>query len=101
MTMVDVMVVRIYLTEAEHRLRPLLAYLHDKAHIRGVTVLRGISGFGQSGQMHAAGLVDLSLDLPLVVEFFDSPIHVTETLAHLNGLVEGDPIMTWPAQANR
>jgi PII-like signaling protein len=96
----DITMVRIYITEAEHRLHPLLNYLHDQAHMRGVTVFRGIGGFGKSGQMHSAGLVDLSLDLPLVIEFFDDPAKVASALDHLNGLVEIQHLVTWPAKVN-
>src|SRR6266566_4047516 len=67
----DVLMVRIYLTEGEHLLKQLMKKLHDEEKVRGVTVFRGISGFGRSGKMHSASLVDLSLDLPLVLEFFD------------------------------
>ena len=63
----DVTMVRIYLTEGQHLLKQLLAQLHDEEKVRGVTVFRGISGFGRSGKMHSASLLDLSLDLPLVV----------------------------------
>ena len=65
--------VRIYLTEADKTLTPLLKKLHDQEKVRGVTVFRAMSGFGGSGVIHTASLVDLSLDLPVTVEFFDSP----------------------------
>jgi len=65
--MKPITMVRVYLTEAEgQRLKKLLKYLHDDSQVCGVTVLRGISGFGQSGKIHAAHLVDLSLDLPII-----------------------------------
>jgi hypothetical protein len=38
----DVTMVRIYLTEGQHQLDPLLAKLHDEEKVRGVTVFRGI-----------------------------------------------------------
>ena len=55
----DVTVVRIYLTEAEKLLKPLLAKLQDEEKVRGVTVFRGISGFGHSGKIHSSTLLDL------------------------------------------
>jgi PII-like signaling protein len=69
----DVTVVRIYLTEGEKLMKTLLAKLHDEEKVRGVTVFRGISGFGRSGVVHSSTLLDLSLDLPVVIEFFDTP----------------------------
>ena len=43
----DVTMVRIYLTETAKLLKKLLAKLHDEEKVRGVTVFRGISGFGR------------------------------------------------------
>ncbi len=93
-----VTVVRVYLTEAEQRLEGLLRYLHDEMPVRGVTVFRAISGFGDKGHMHSASLVDLALDLPLVVEFFDRPQRVREVIAGLRQQVEPQHILSWSAQ---
>lgn len=95
--MKQVTMVRVYLTESEGRLKKLLNYLHDKSKVRGVTVLRGISGFGQSGKVHSAHLVDLSLDLPVIIEFFDTPEKVTQILSELKSLVEPNHIVYWSA----
>ena len=46
----DVEVVRVYLTEHEGVLDFVLHCLHDDHTVRGVTVFRGISGFGRSGR---------------------------------------------------
>lgn len=96
----EVTVVRIYLTEGEKRLKPLLAKLHDEEKVRGVTVFRGISGFGRSGVVHSSTLLDMSLDLPLVVEFFDSPNTVRRILNHLKNELPVGHVLTWPAQIN-
>ncbi len=67
-----VTVTRIYLREGEHLLPPLLNLLHEEK-VSGLTVLRGVAGVGDDGVLHAHSLVDLALDLPLVVEFYESP----------------------------
>ncbi|MCK5716911.1 MAG: DUF190 domain-containing protein [Thiomargarita sp.] len=95
--MKQITMVRIYLTEAEECLKTLLNYLHDDSHVCGVTVLRGISGFGQSGKMHTAHLVDLSLDMPVIIEFFDTPEKITSVLSHLKHLVKPNHIVFWSA----
>jgi PII-like signaling protein len=97
MKSIEVTVVRIYLTEAEAKLNPLLKRLHDQEKVRGVTTFRGISGFGASGVMHTASLLDLSPDLPVVVEFFDEPARVEAVLQHLAALVEPGHIVHWRA----
>ncbi len=96
----QVTMVRIYLTEGEKRLKSLLTYLHDESKVHGVTVFRGISGFGKSGKMHSSTLMDMAFDLPLVIEFFDRPKRVQTVLIHLNTLLEPGHIVSWDAQAN-
>ncbi len=100
MNELDIFMVRIYCTESEKRLTSLLKYLHDESKVRGVTIFRGISGFGKSGKMHAASLLDLSLDLPVVVEFFDTQDKVNAMLVHLNTLIEPGHLVYWPARVN-
>lgn len=97
MKTLDVMFVRIYLTEGEGIMESLLERLHDKEKVHGVTVFRGISGFGKSGIMHSASLLDLSLDLPLVIEFFDVPQKVNDILEHIRKDIEPGHIISWPA----
>jgi PII-like signaling protein len=94
---IEVTIVRIYLTEAESKLNPLIKRLHDWEKVRGVTVFRGISGFGKSGVMHSSALLDMSLNLPVVVEFFDEPAKVTTILAHLNEMIDPGHIVQWRA----
>ncbi len=96
----DVTVVRIYLTETGELQKTLLARLHDEEKVRGVTVFRGVSGFGRSGKMHSSLLLDLSLDLPLVIEFFDKPEKVKSILTHLAKILPPGHVVTWDARVN-
>jgi PII-like signaling protein len=100
MNSTDVTMVRIYLTEGEHILQKLLELLHDEEKVQGVTAFRGIAGFGKSGKMHSSTLLDVSLDLPLVLEFFDQPAKVERVLEHLNTIIEPGHIVNWPAKVN-
>jgi len=97
MKMAPITMVRIYLTEGESKLQALIRRLHDWEHVRGVTVFRGISGFGKSGVIHSATLIDMSLDLPVVVEFFDDPDRIKIILGHLTEMLEPRHIVSWPA----
>ncbi|MEJ2452399.1 MAG: DUF190 domain-containing protein, partial [Gammaproteobacteria bacterium] len=74
----EVTVVRIYLTEGETQLKHLLKRLRDWEKLRGVTVFRGITGYGNSGVIHGADIIDLSMHLPIVLEFFDTPDKIDE-----------------------
>jgi len=42
-----------------------------EAHLAGATVLRGIIGYGKNSRIHSAHLLDLSTDLPIVIEIVD------------------------------
>ena len=96
----QVTMVRLYLHEGQHQLDSLLALLHDQEKVRGVTAFRGIAGFGKSGKLHSSTLLDLSLELPLILEFFDEPEKVQRVLEHLNKIFEPGHIVSWPAMMN-
>lgn len=97
---INVTMVRIFLTEADAQLKPLLKKLHDEEQVKGVTAYRGIAGFGVSGKMHSSTLLDLSLDLPVIVEFFDTPEKVETILAHLSGQIKPGHMVHWSAEVN-
>jgi PII-like signaling protein len=98
MSLKEVSVVRIYITEGHLQINKLLKKLKDWEHIHGVTVFRGISGFGDSGVIHQSTIIDILGELPLVIEFFDNPEKVEETIAHLNTEIKPGHILTWPAK---
>lgn len=87
--------VRVYLTESDHELRPLLKCLHHELQVCGATVMRGIAGFGASGVVHSAGLVDLSTDLPLVLEFFDRPDRARAAIERIKDFVAPSHVVSW------
>jgi len=95
-----VTVVRIYLTEGKGQLKDLMECLHDIEKVRGVTVFRGISGFGRSGTLHSSHLLDLTSDLPLVIEFFDEPGKIQTILSHLSEKIGAGHIVSWNAEVN-
>ena len=100
MNEVEVTMVRIYLHEAKAHLQELLGFLHDESKVHGVTVFRGITGFGNSGQYHSSTLMDMSLDLPIVIEFYDQPEKVREIIVSLQERVKAGHIVWWKAQIN-
>ena len=101
MNTVEVTVVRIYCTEGEGRLKELLATLHDEYKLKGVTVFRGTAGYGASGQLHSSSLLDISLDLPQVIEFFDLRDKVASILDDLSGLIPARHLLCWDAVVNQ
>ncbi|MDH5784741.1 MAG: DUF190 domain-containing protein [Chromatiales bacterium] len=100
MRQVEVTVVRIYLNEGEAQLENLLKRLHDWEHVRGVSVFRGIAGFGESGEIHTSKFIDLGMSLPLVVEFFDTPQKAREIMEHLSTTIKPGHMLSWSANIN-
>jgi uncharacterized protein len=98
----DVMIVRIYLKESDHGrkrslMEEILNILHDQNRVHGVTVFRGIAGFGSKGEVHSADLLRLMVDLPLVIEFYDKPDVAEAVIGLLSGLVPAGHIVQWRA----
>ncbi len=100
MTSQEVLVVRAYLTEGSRQFKALISYLHDESKVQGVTVFRGITGFGRSGHVHSSSLLDMSLDLPLVIEFFDKPERAKPIIEHLHQVLKSGHVVYWPAKVN-
>ena len=44
-----------------------------KRGLAGATVIKGFMGFGAHSRIHTAKLLELSQDLPIVVEIVDAP----------------------------
>ncbi|MGH8504032.1 MAG: DUF190 domain-containing protein [Gammaproteobacteria bacterium] len=93
-----VTVARIYVTESERVHAQIFKRLHDDEKVRGVTMFRGVSGFGKSGKVHSSLLLDMSMDLPVVIEFCDVPEKVEQTLQHLRDIVELEHVITFAAE---
>lgn len=78
--------VRIYIGEHDrapgaHRplWEELLMLLRDEG-AAGATMFRGLAGFGAHSHLHFARLADLVPDLPVVVEWIDTPEQVLRLL---------------------
>ncbi|MCG6966249.1 MAG: DUF190 domain-containing protein [Chromatiaceae bacterium] len=96
----DVTLVRVYCSEKGHLHQQIIDLLHRDHRVAGVTAFRGIAGFGRSGHLHEVGLLDVSLDLPVIIEFFDRPDKIADVLRILHDMVGEGRIVSWPAKAN-
>jgi PII-like signaling protein len=93
--------VRVYLTESDHGINRLIKILQEELGVRGVTVLRGIAGYGGSGVVHSASLLDLSGDLPLILEFFDEESRAAKAIARVKTIVEPGHVVSWPVKIEK
>jgi PII-like signaling protein len=101
-----ILMAHVYLHEADHGKRrrlmqEVLNILHDQQRVQGVVVLRAIAGFGDGGEVHAIDVLQLNVDLPLVIQFFDQPGVVHAAIRLLDELVPDGHIVCWPATMHR
>ena len=64
------------------------------ADCAGATVTRGIAGFGSHSRIRTASIVDLSADLPLIVEWVDDPARVERVMPKIKEMVAEGMITT-------
>jgi PII-like signaling protein len=55
----------------------------------GVTVLRGVAGYGGSSVYHTDKILRLSQDLPIILEIVETTERIEEILPRLDAMVEG------------
>jgi len=90
--------VRIFVGEGDlwHH-RPLAGALLEKLRAEGfagATMIRGVSGFGAGSVIHTANLVDLSADLPVLIEVVDDAAHIDRLVAILDLMITGGALVT-------
>jgi PII-like signaling protein len=84
---------RIFIGESDRekgRDRPLYEAIVERArqaHLAGATVLRGPMGFGRNSRMHKAKLLELSTDLPIVIEIVDAEEKINAFIPVVDELV--------------
>jgi hypothetical protein len=61
--------------------------------LAGATVLRGVMGFGAHSRIHTAKVLQLSEDLPVVIEIVDKPERIQAILPVLEEMV-GEGLIT-------
>ena len=94
----DQFLVRIFLGESDqfHHM-PLARALLDRLRregFAGATILHGVAGFGASSVIHTASLVELSSDLPVLIEVIEDETHVERLLPILDEMVTGGALVT-------
>jgi len=96
----EVTVARIYTLEGHDQLNQALDILRDEEKIFGVTIVRGIVGFGENREVHTSSLLTLSLELPLIIEFYDEPEKVEKAIQLLKSRLDFKHIVSWSAMSH-
>ena len=83
---------RIFIGEDDHlEKRPLYNVIVEKARglgMAGATVVRGVESFGAGSMIHTAKLLELSEDLPIVIEVVDTEEKVDAFLPAVEDIFE-------------
>jgi len=83
---------RIFIGESDrHQSKPLYEAILTQARqvgLSGATVLRGVEGFGANSVVHKAALLEMSTDLPIVIEIADTREKIETLLPYLEQVVE-------------
>ena len=89
----DAMLLRILIGESDRwHHQPLYEALVIKAReagLAGATVLRGPMGFGASSRLHTAKILQLSNDLPIIIEIVDTEEKLNGFLPVLDEMMGG------------
>jgi PII-like signaling protein len=84
---------RIFIGESDkYHGKPLYQALLEKFRekgLAGATVLRGAAGFGASSRVHSDKILQLSLDLPLIVEVVETQDAIDALLPELDTIIGG------------
>lgn len=88
---------KIYISEdSKYKGRNLyhaLVFRLKEAGMAGVTVTRGIEGFGQEKRLHTTRIVDLALSLPIIVEVVDIPERIDKAIPIVKEMVNEGLVM--------
>ena len=87
----DALLLRIFIGESDHyHGKPLYEQIVLKArqlNLAGATVLKGVMGFGADSRIHTAKLLELSVDLPMVVEIVDTEENINKLMPFVDETV--------------
>jgi PII-like signaling protein len=60
-----------------------------KEGFAGATVTHGVAGFGAHSVIHTTHILDLSTDLPVVIEVVDDQVHADRLVEILDEMLDG------------
>jgi PII-like signaling protein len=87
----DASLLRVFIGESDrYNEKPLYEQIVLKArelNLAGATVLRGVMGFGAESRIHTAKLLELSSDLPMVVEIVDTEENLNKLMPFIDQTV--------------
>lgn len=85
--------IRVTMYLKEDRVPSVLDFLFEH-RVAGATVVRAFAGFGSHHHLHTANLVDISVDLPVILQFVDSRERVEACFPEIAEVVKGGLLST-------
>lgn len=89
---------KIYLGESSKykgkTLYPLIVMKLKKLGLEGVTVIRAIEGYGKSKKLHNMKILDLSSDLPIIIEAIDTDEKINNVIPEIQKIAKDKKIVT-------
>ena len=90
--------VRIFIGDSDmwHH-RPLYQALLERVReegFAGATVTHGVAGFGAASVIHTTSIVDLSADLPVLIEIVDNEAHIERLFPILDEMITEGALIT-------
>lgn len=83
---------RIFVAESDkHQGKPLYEWIIHQArdaHMAGATALKGVEGFGAHSRIHSSKLLDLSADLPIIVEIVDEAQKIEKFVSIIESVIQ-------------
>ena len=83
---------RVYIGEADSwqgkSLYRELVLKAKELDLAGATVFHGRMGYGANSRIHSASLIDLSADLPILIEIIDSEEYIQKFLPYLDKMLK-------------
>lgn len=89
---------RLFIGESDsyghHPLSEALLDLFRRHSISGVTILRGIAGYGARNILHTDRLLELSQDLPIILEVVESRDTIDRLMPELDRIMNSSGMVT-------
>ena len=83
---------RIFLGEADRhdgqQLFEAIVHLARSRGLAGATVLRGVEGFGAHSRIHKSTILQLSEDLPILIEIVDTSDKIEALIPEIDTMIE-------------
>lgn len=88
----DSKLLRIFIGSTDHiKHQPLyesILFAAKKNGLAGATVTKGIMAYGASSLIHTAKLIDISVDMPIVVEIVDLEARINDFVGIVSEMME-------------